>query len=111
MCSGRSVWLSVHEDGVSLLTPSSMEPREVFWYDQLAAFGEDGDHLLLVTSSQPGVHSNSETEKLLLLMSKAKVCLPTTAPPYLCLSPTSILPQIHQATDLMTSYLENRKTN
>lgn len=44
-------------------------------YDQLAAFGEDGDHLMLVTSSQPGSHSNSETEKLLLVMSKAKVCV------------------------------------
>lgn len=74
MCSGRSVWLAVHEDGVSILTPSTMEPQEVYGYDQLAAFGEGGDHLVLVTSSQPGSHSNSETEKLLLVMSKAKVC-------------------------------------
>lgn len=102
--------MAVHEDGVSLLTPSSMEPREVFRYDQLTAFGEDGDHLLLVTSSQPGVHGNSETEKLLLLMSKAKVCLHTTAIFSSSINP-HLLPQIHQATDLMTSYLENRKTN
>ena len=75
LCSGKSVWLAVHEDGVSLLTHSSMEVCEVHGYDQLAAFGEDGDHLMLVTSSQPGSHSNSETEKLLLVMSKAKVCV------------------------------------
>ena len=75
MCSGMSVWLAVNEDGISLLSPSSMDTRQVYSYDQLTAFGEDGDHLVLVTSSQPGSHSNTETEKVLLVMSKAKVSI------------------------------------
>ena len=73
--SGGGVWLAVHEDGVSLLSPSSLEPRETHTYSQLAAFGGDGDHLVLVASSESYSHSNPETEKLLLAMSKAKVCV------------------------------------
>ncbi|CAI8048488.1 Pleckstrin homology domain-containing family H member 1 [Geodia barretti] len=87
---GRSVWLAVHEGGVSLLCPSSMETRSHYSWPQLAAFGSDGDHLVLVvTSSQNGSHDNTDTEKLLFFMSKAK---------------------IHQATNLMTSYLQRRAT-
>ena len=71
---GRSVWLAVHEGGVSLLCPSSMETRSHYSWPQLAAFGSDGDHLVLVvTSSQNGSHDNTDTEKLLFFMSKAKV--------------------------------------
>ena len=73
MGHGRSVWLAVHEAGVSLLTPSSMAVRDDYSYSGLTAFGEDGDHLVLVTSSQQDSHSNAETEKLLLFMPKAKV--------------------------------------
>ena len=71
--SGGGVWLAVHKDGVSLLSPSSLEPRETHTYCQLAAFGGDGDHLVLVASSESCSHSNPETEKLLLAMPKAKV--------------------------------------
>ena len=66
--------MAVHEGGVSLLSPSSMEQRSHYSWSQLAAFGSDGDHLVLVvTSSQNGSHDNTETEKLLFFMSKAKV--------------------------------------
>ena len=87
MCSGMVVWLAVNEDGIALLSPSSMEAREVYSYDQLTAFGEDGDHLVLVTSSQSGSHSNTETEKVLLVMSKAKVssCLYDSLPHLMCM--------------------------
>ena len=69
------MWLAVHENGVSLLSPTSMKPRSAFSWSQLAAFGSDGDHLVLVvTSSDNGSHGNAaETEKLLFFMSKAKV--------------------------------------
>ena len=80
------MWLAVHEGGVTLLSPSSMEPRSLYSWSQLAAFGSDGDHLVLVvTSSQTGSQSNAaETEKLLFFMSKAKVSLNLSLPDSVC---------------------------
>ena len=70
------MWLAVHEGGVSLLSPSSMDQKNHYSWSQLAAFGSDSDHLVMVvTSSINGSHDNTETEKLLFFMSKAKVSL------------------------------------
>ena len=65
---------------MSLLSIKSLEQRAYHHYSQLSAFGADGRHLVVVTSSSTaGDHGNvphiQQLEKMVLAMPKAKVCV------------------------------------
>ena len=76
----RSIWLAVHEDGVSLLDSSSMECLVSYSYNEVSTFGCHGDtDFVLVVSPQQQISPSErgkllQSEKLLLTMPKLKVC-------------------------------------
>ena len=71
----NTIWLAVHEDGLSLLERNTMESLASYSYSEVSTFGSHGnDFMLVVSPRQDGSSTTGNlVEKLLLAMPQVKV--------------------------------------
>ena len=71
----NTIWLAVHEDGLSLLERNTMESLGSYSYSEISTFGSHGnDFMLVVSPRQDGSSTTGNlVEKLLLAMPQVKV--------------------------------------